>query len=162
MMHAKQSRFLWHFSGCSAVLGSCPAAYSTPAHRPFGSEVHLVASENLTCFRSLTLPSMVFCGPVLLPALRSQTFSWSPNSQPGIQVARSIWARFHESCTSWFDHDQSGNTAICVVYTRGTPVQQKKSVPPWEPGSLPPPFLAAMRRANGADTVTRAAPAAGR
>lgn len=58
-----------------------------------------------------------------------------------LQVAKTVWKQFHNEATAWFDYDESGNRQITVVYKKGTPINMKRSVPPWEAGSLPPPFM---------------------
>ena len=75
-----------------------------------------------------------------------------------LQAAKAIWDETLEDSNTqgWFDYSRSGDKAISLMFTRGEPIDPQKSVPPWEPGSEPPPFMKQMQqlqgsRANSAD-----------
>jgi hypothetical protein len=70
-----------------------------------------------------------------------KTLFFAPLVTERVQVAKKIWEEFKDTTTAWFDHAESGNKQITVMYTKGKPILMNKSTPPWEAGSMPPPFM---------------------
>jgi hypothetical protein len=59
---------------------------------------------------------------------------------------------------SWFDYSESGNKQVTIVYSRSPPpTSGKKTLLPWEPGSMLPPFLIQMQQEAAAGAQSQSA-----
>lgn len=65
-----------------------------------------------------------------------------------MQVSKQLWEAFRATeVHSWFDYGESGNKQVTIVYSLSPPTASgKKTLLPWEPGSLLPPFLIQMQK----------------
>jgi hypothetical protein len=64
-------------------------------------------------------------------------------------VSKQLWEEFRvrPEVYSWFDYSESGNKQVVIVYSHSPPTASgKKTLLPWEPGSLLPPFLIQMQQ----------------
>jgi hypothetical protein len=72
------------------------------------------------------------------------------------QVSKQLWEGFKATAHSWFDYNESGNKQVTIVYSLSPPTSSgKKSLLPWEPGSLLPPFLQQMHQQTEAAQVAK-------
>lgn len=96
---------------------------------------------------------------VTAPRQLSQPLQLSSTAQRMMQMAKSIWERMKadKDITVWFDYSASGDKQICLMFTKVAPIGPQKAIPPWEPGSLPPPFLVKLQQEAAAREAERAA-----